>query len=207
MEPKMKAQRTGVWTPVWIEKLNLSHSQTKLLAEIVSLHEKEGCFASNKYLSEILGLKTDTISRLISDLKKKGLIIQTGFDGRRRYLKPIYPKANDNTVLEKNPTPIRNDGAGIQVTSIRKSNADSHFRAVPISTIDVQNNLHKTIRKNEGFKLEEIWSQFSKWSEGRVSKTTWELIKNCSDPSLLGGTARVFWENWNSTNLKKQLNL
>ncbi|MCG6146501.1 helix-turn-helix domain-containing protein [Leptospira bandrabouensis] len=203
----MKAQRTGVWTPVWIEKLNLSHSQTKLLAEIVSLHEKEGCFASNKYLSEILGLKTDTISRLISDLKKKGLIIQTGFDGRRRYLKPIYPKANDNTVLEKNPTPIRNDGAGIQVTSIRKSNADSHFRAVPISTIDVQNNLHKTIRKNEGFKLEEIWSQFSKWSEGRVSKTTWELIKNCSDPSLLGGTARVFWENWNSTNLKKQLNL
>ncbi|TGM66131.1 helix-turn-helix domain-containing protein [Leptospira meyeri] len=202
----MKAHnRTGVWTPLWIENLKLSHSQTRLLAEIVSLHEKEGCFASNRYLSEILGLKTDTISRLISELKKRGLLVQTGFDGRRRFLKPIFPNANENIALEKNPTPVKKIEERIQETPIKKSNADSHFCGVPISTIEVQNKVHNN-RRTEGNK-QDIWSQFSKWSEGRVSKTTWELIKNCSDPSQLGGTAKVFWENWSSTNLKKQLSL
>lgn len=201
----MKAHsRTGVWTPVWIENLKLSHSQTRLLAEIVSLHEKEGCFASNKYLSEILGLKTDTVSRLISDLKKRGLLIQSGFDGRRRFLKPIYPKVNEERALEKSPTPIKKVEAEIQATLIRKSDADSHFDAVPISTIELQNKIHKTHGKNDGLKLEELWSQFAKWSEGRVSPTTWAIIKNCHEPSKLGGSARIFWENWNSTNLKKQ---
>ncbi|TGK45915.1 helix-turn-helix domain-containing protein [Leptospira bouyouniensis] len=204
----MKAQsRTGVWTPVWIENLKLSHSQTRLLAEIVSLHEKDGCFASNKYLSEILGLKTDTVSRLISELKKRGLLVQTGFDGRRRFLKPIYPKVNEETELEKNPTQEKKKEAGIQATIIKKSNADSHFCAVPISTIEVQNKVHKNHRENEGLKLEDLWSQFSKWSEGRVSPTTWAAIKNCQEPSQLGGSARFFWENWNSTKLKKQISL
>ena len=204
----MKAHsRTGVWTPVWIENLKLSHSQTRLLAEIVSLHEKDGCFASNKYLSEILGLKTDTISRLISELKKRGLLVQTGFDGRRRFLKPIYQKANEETALEKNPTQVKKEEAGIQATFIKKSYADSHFDAVPICTIEVQNKVHKNHRKNEGLKLEELWSQFSKWSEGRVSPTTWAMIKKCQEPNQLGGSARIFWENWNSTNLKKQFSL
>ncbi|EOQ90743.1 DNA-binding helix-turn-helix protein [Leptospira yanagawae serovar Saopaulo str. Sao Paulo = ATCC 700523] len=204
----MKAQiRTGVWTPVWIENLKLSHSQTRLLAEIVSLHEKEGCFASNKYLSEILGLKTDTVSRLISELKRRGLLIQTGFDGRRRFLKPIYPKMNTETALEKNPTPVTEIKEKIQMAPIGKSNADSHFDAPPISTIEVQNKVHKTQRKSEGIKLEELWNHFAKWSEERVSPTTWAMIQKCQDPGQLGGSARIFWENWSSRNLKNQYSL
>ncbi|WP_411821236.1 helix-turn-helix domain-containing protein [Leptospira sp. 'Mane'] len=82
--------RTGIWIPVWIENLKLTNSQKKLLAEVVSLHQKGRCFASNKYFSEVLNLKPDTISGMIAGLKKQGLIRQTGFDGRKRFLEPVF---------------------------------------------------------------------------------------------------------------------
>ncbi len=89
--------RTGIWIPLWIENLKLTNSQKKLLAEIVSLHQRGKCFASNQYFSEVLGLKPDTISGMISFLKKKGFIRQTGFDGRKRYLEP----ASDSSPTQK----------------------------------------------------------------------------------------------------------
>ncbi|TGN11594.1 helix-turn-helix domain-containing protein [Leptospira bandrabouensis] len=194
----MKAQsRTGVWTPVWIEKLKLSHSQTRLLAEIVSLHEKDGCFASNKYLSEILGLKTDTVSRLISDLKKMGLLVQTGFDGRRRYLKPIYAIPMEKQASEKNPIQKVSAGKEIQPTPMKKSNADSDFVSVPITTNEVHNKIQKRDTYTKDGK-NRTWERFIEWSRGKVSNTTWTMIQNSSNPSQLSGVASVYWNRWQS---------
>lgn len=80
-----ESKRTGVWVAQWMEDLGLTPNQTRLYAEIVSLHAKGGCFASNEYLGAVLRLKRDTVSRLVSQLKKKGLLEQTGFDGRKRF--------------------------------------------------------------------------------------------------------------------------
>ncbi|TGL33425.1 helix-turn-helix domain-containing protein [Leptospira perdikensis] len=192
----MKTNRTGIWIPVWIEDLNLSHSQTKLYAEIVSLHDKGGCFASNRYFGEVLGLKMDTISRLITSLKKLGLLEQTGFDGRRRFLKPLFSKptlkelAPKESVLEKNPMRKEKEGKNLQVPTIQKSNAGLE-KDVPsfISTLEVQKILHKKTS----------WDEFKIWSERTLSKSTHYQILNLPSPDFLAGSLHLIWKNWIET--------
>ncbi|TGL38812.1 helix-turn-helix domain-containing protein, partial [Leptospira bourretii] len=81
--------RTGLWIPVEIEVLPLNLTEKVLLAEIVSLDRIGECFASNDHFSKLIGVRSDSVSRIISKLKKMGLVKQTGFDGRRRKLIPI----------------------------------------------------------------------------------------------------------------------
>lgn len=184
---KMKTNRTGIWIPVWIERLRLSHSQTKLLAEIVSLHEKGGCFASNQYFAEVIGLKSDTVSRLIAELKKKGIIKQTGFDGRRRFLTPILGTPQKEQALEKNPSLKEVDEIKIQRRPGAKSNAASVISVTPLkSTLEVHNRLQKS------------WDSFLEWSKGKVSPTTWASLKECQTPSHLTGSAQVYWNRWSA---------
>jgi hypothetical protein len=201
-EPKMNANRIGIWIPVWIENLKLSHSQTKLLAEIVSLHEKGGCYASNKYLSEVLDLKADTISRLITDLKRKGHLTQTGFDGRRRFLTPNYRSQSEQKDLEKMPTLSSSEAQNFQGRGIQKSKADSEVCAAPISTLKVQQNVHSINsifqKENKSEMKSKTWEGFLSWSRGRVTPSTWFVIQACKDPKSLKGTASVFWEKWNA---------
>ncbi|EMY68110.1 helix-turn-helix domain-containing protein [Leptospira vanthielii] len=193
----MKTNRTGIWIPVWIEKLNLSHSQTKLYAEIVSLHDKGGCFASNRYFGEVLGLKMDTISRLITSLKKLGLLEQTGFDGRRRFLRPLFsnPTEKEITVdklpLEKNPTQgLKKTSEIIQVRPDIKSNAGLEKKYSPFtSTLEVQKRVQK---KNP-------WEEFKSWSEKTLSKSTHNQISNLPSPEALQGALSLIWKNWIET--------
>jgi hypothetical protein len=198
----MNKNRTGIWIPVWIENLKLSHSKTKLLAEIVSLHEKGGCYASNKYLSEVLDLKADTISRLIADLKKKGHLTQTGFDGRRRFLTPSYRLPSEIQEQEKMPTLAFSDVQKIQVRALQKSKADLDFCVPPISTLNVQQNIHSINSIFQKEKKTEIksktWEGFLNWSRGRVTPSTWFVIQASKDPKSLSGSASVFWEKWNA---------
>lgn len=194
----MKTNRTGIWIPVWIEKLNLSHSQTKLYAEIVSLHDKGGCFASNRYFGEVLGLKMDTISRLITSLKKLGLLEQTGFDGRRRFLRPLFsnPMAKEMMTtkkepLEKNPSlALKKTVETFQVRTNQKSNAGlEKFQPSFISTLEVQKKVQK---KNP-------WEEFKIWSETTLSKSTHSQISNLPSPESLQGALRLIWKNWMET--------
>ncbi|TGK54896.1 helix-turn-helix domain-containing protein [Leptospira kanakyensis] len=199
----MKTNRTGIWIPVWIENLNLSHSQTKLYAEIVSLHDKGGCFASNRYFGEVLGLKNDTVSRLISSLKKLGLLEQTGFDGRRRFLKPIFlnpsvKSASSNTEsLEKNPMQKLTKSMEITQVPIRqKSNAgwdknDASFS----STIEVQKRVQK----------KSPWDEFKNWGSKNLSKSTYFQITNLSSPDSLHGSLNLIWKQWLETKSKLPL--
>jgi len=78
----------GIWIPKelyfndtlgWTEKL--------LLIEIDSLDQDKGCYASNDYFSTFLGVTNTRVSKMISKLKKRGLITQAGFDGRKRFLR------------------------------------------------------------------------------------------------------------------------
>lgn len=80
----------GVWIPkkIWLNK-DLSCIEKCLLAEIESLDNSElkGCFASNKYLGEFVGVTEGRMANIISDLKKRGYIIQCFWDGRNRGLR------------------------------------------------------------------------------------------------------------------------
>ena len=77
----------GVWIPkeIYLDK-ELNSIQKILLAEIDSLDDGEGCFASNKYLADFLKIEQGSLVNLLTDLRRKGWIIDRKFDGRKRYM-------------------------------------------------------------------------------------------------------------------------
>lgn len=66
----------GVWIPkeIWLAK-DLSLQEKGLLVEIDSLSNTErGCFASNEYLADFLGLSKERARKVISSLVSKGFV-------------------------------------------------------------------------------------------------------------------------------------
>lgn len=102
----------GIWIPkeIWLFE-GISNQEILLWAEIDSLYckEKNGCFASNEYLRTFIGVKERRLQEMIHNLKEKGLLIQTGFNGRQRYLKAINPKECTSEVRKS--APLENRGA------------------------------------------------------------------------------------------------
>jgi len=83
-QPKQKF--TGYWIPAELGNLGLSKTEQMLLSLIDSLDAPapDYCFASNKYLAEHMDLSESRISFYLTKFKRMGLIIEVGFDGRRR---------------------------------------------------------------------------------------------------------------------------
>lgn len=69
-------QFLGVWMPTEILLKNTLSDKEKILMSIIfNLSLKEGyCYASNRYLSGILGITIDRVSKLINKLKNKSLV-------------------------------------------------------------------------------------------------------------------------------------
>jgi hypothetical protein len=88
----------GVWFPPEISDLvavgDMTTNEAFLLGIIDSLvdHSGEDCYASNEWLGKRIHLKGDMIKRMISHLKEMGLLVQTGFNGRKRYLRTIWSR-------------------------------------------------------------------------------------------------------------------
>lgn len=75
MEQQQKRDFKGVWIPkeIWLAE-DLTLTEKALWAEIDSLDGKDGCWATNAYFEQQLGLKKKTVSELINGLVKKGYI-------------------------------------------------------------------------------------------------------------------------------------
>ena len=65
----------GIWIPkeIWLSK-ELTIQEKVMLAEIDSLDNGEGCFATNEYFADFMGLSKDRARKIISSLKDKGYI-------------------------------------------------------------------------------------------------------------------------------------
>jgi len=88
----------GVWIPkeIWLNT-DLSIIEKVLLVEIDSLDNSDrGCFASNEYLASFVQLSEGRVANIISDLKKRGFIIQLFFDGRNRGLRTQISESSFN---------------------------------------------------------------------------------------------------------------
>jgi DNA-binding MarR family transcriptional regulator len=85
----MERQTKGIWIPIEIwEDKNLSWNERILLLEIDSFTTKDkDCFISNEYIANLLNVSETTANKILSSLIKKGYVIKTAFDGRRRYVK------------------------------------------------------------------------------------------------------------------------
>ncbi|TGM95027.1 helix-turn-helix domain-containing protein [Leptospira levettii] len=169
----MKSSRTGVWIADQLDRLKINHSLKRLLAEIISLDAKGGCFASNQYLADLLNLKVNTISKNISELKRLGLVKQTKFDGRKRFLapsvdfyktKPIEPQKN-----------LTQDGIKIKESQLEKEKAEleKNPSLYTLSTLYLENTLKKS------------FDDFKNWGKERLSRSSYLILESISDPEKL----------------------
>ena len=108
---EIKRDFKGIWIPKEIYSNDkLSWSEKILLVEIDSLDNEDGCFASNFYFSEFLGVSEVRISNIIAKLKKLNYIEQLNFNGRQRILHSLLVyefKADLNKSLRQSQTKVK----------------------------------------------------------------------------------------------------
>lgn len=80
-----KNEQEGIWIPKELYLVvELSLQEKILFMKIISLDDKNGCFASNNYLAQFLGINNvETISKMISKLVKLGLVSRDVCNGGR----------------------------------------------------------------------------------------------------------------------------
>ena len=100
---ELKRKIKGIWIPIEIwEDKNLNWSEKILFLEIDSFTSKDNdCFVSNEYISKLLGVSETSANKILSSLIKKGYVIKTNFDGRRRFVKSAF-SFKDGKILHKN---------------------------------------------------------------------------------------------------------
>lgn len=78
----------GIWFPIEIwEADDLDWNEKILLLEIDSFTSKGmDCYMSNEYVAALLKVSEWKAGQMINDLIRKGYVIKTKFDGRRRYI-------------------------------------------------------------------------------------------------------------------------
>ena len=71
-----KQKLKGLWIPAEILLNNdLSDKEKIILSMILYLSDETGsCFASNKYISSIVNITSDKVSKIVSSLKEKGYV-------------------------------------------------------------------------------------------------------------------------------------
>ena len=137
----------GVWIPkeIWLNT-DLSIIEKVLLVEIDSLDNSErGCFASNEYLASFVQLSEGRVANIISDLKKRGFIIQLFFDGRNRGLRTQISESSFNENVKADLTKTTKQPTRKREHNNTENNTDNN-------TIDkgceFENPLPKTKIKN-----------------------------------------------------------
>jgi len=108
-----------------LEKKEISANAKLLYAEIMALSRKNGkCFATNKYLSERLGISERTISRLLKKLRNDALIyldIRRDKEGTFRNITITY--VGDRQVVREGVDKL--SGRGFAQMAIQKRNRQS----------------------------------------------------------------------------------
>ena len=101
--PEPTQRCTGLWIPIELKSLGLNVIERNLLALIDSLDHGSPayCFASNAYLAKEMEISESRISFYITKFKRMGLIIEVGYDGRRRKLQSL--KSNWYKTIENDP--------------------------------------------------------------------------------------------------------
>ncbi len=96
-EKTMNRDFKGIWIPreIWLHP-ELSLQAKVLWAEIFSLNDREagGCYASNEYLCDFLGVKLSRLKEVLKELRDSKLLEDVSFNGRSRIIRSIVPSAD-----------------------------------------------------------------------------------------------------------------
>ena len=141
----------GLWIPAKILlNKDLSDKEKIILSMILYLsEEKDSCFASNKYIANIVNVTPERVSKIISSLKDKGYIsvkLKYKTDSKEIEERQIYQRERD-IILEDNEN-LHNE-----VEQIKKEYKEKEFNIEwkyksKIKDLEKENShLHKIIDK------------------------------------------------------------
>lgn len=187
---KQQRDFKGIWIPaeIWLND-SLSFLEVILLAEIDSLAKDEGCYASNAYFAEFLGVSETYVSKAISSLTKKGLVYQAAFNGRNRILKTKLHnskadlnKSTRQTITKVQPYNIEDniDDSNTPYTSkdVYSPKGESQpkknvFKAPTVEEVEAYG-------KSKGFTKTDyvdFWEFYENkgWKVGNVKMKSWQL--------------------------------
>ncbi len=111
--------------------MNRDCQEKCLWAEIHSLYdpEKAGCYASNDYLCEFIGVKERRLQEMLANLKHLGWLVQVYFDGRNRIIKAVVPPEDFKPQVR----------AGQRCGKVHPSDAEKCTSEVQFSAVDSYN--------------------------------------------------------------------
>lgn len=159
---------------------NLCANSKLLYAEITALSNKEGyCWATNKYFSELFGLSSDRISKLISNLVDSGYIARTMItDERTQEIKErrLYIQNSELCPVltippvKNNYTPIVKNNYYNNINMNNKNNSDSgnNKKSKDSATIKTKEELQAWDFKND----ETFWNWWLSFPD-----ETWEALQ------------------------------
>jgi len=110
----------GIWMPIEvIENMQLTNTEKIVISIIIGLDLADGCYATNQYFANKLGLSKNRISVIINSMINKEVVISKidKYIGNRRILTTIY-KNKDTLSLNKSIAYIRNQGHPVHVNTV-----------------------------------------------------------------------------------------
>ena len=185
----------GVWIPreIWLMK-ELSVLDRCLYAEIDSLDNHEGCYASDDYFADFFGVHMNTIRGSIKRMIEKNLIRKDGKRGKSRVLRI---KTASQTEFDFDTNTMCNEKKQKLSTSNLKSNTKNNLEDIPpepviekpvkpnmpCTIIDVVDS-QPTIKKPKKKKPFEEMTPYQK-----VVDTYWNCFKTATgNEPLINGT-------------------
>ena len=181
MEQQHKRDFKGVWIPkeIWLAE-DLTLTEKALWAEIDSLDGKDGCWATNAYFEQQLGLKKKTVSELINGLVKKGYVksrikYKDTANNKKVVDKRILrinekksKKGNDRRKKKVSKTPPAEIGGGIPPESDRVS--DLNRRYIDNKEDNIEDNISQQAPiPAESVRSEEVSESVRKSTRGETS--------------------------------------
>jgi len=164
----------GIWLPaeMWMAP-DINPIEKILWAEIDSLDNDDGCFASDQHFMDFFGIAKSTLHKYLQKLKEKGYIKVVDFDGRKRTIRSnvrlIIDKKNKSEVHERGTEPSMNVESGSTrktVSSIRSNTVSNTVRVESNSTSSESNNIIAGSKKsttNPIYKFKNLFiSEFQK---------------------------------------------
>lgn len=137
-EEQHEYQFRGCWFPPVLmdmiadKKVSLPGAVLLMLVDSLCRHGGKDCWASNEYLGKRLGLSGERVRKIISELRKSGLLIQTGFDGRSRFLSTAWSNPGGQPGRKRPVGKVGNDHQRIQRENTSPSQATGGIELAPL---------------------------------------------------------------------------
>ena len=124
----------GIWIPkeIWLDT-RLTALDKIILAEIDSLDNEDGCWASNDYIAEFCQCSRAKVTASVSKLISLGFITVASFDGRKRVLRSRLLKNSRQTTKK-----YEADSEKIEAINIKnniKNNITDRFKKPSVEDV------------------------------------------------------------------------